>query len=550
MKCNSCGNDNLKGAKFCVKCGAQLIDNLSSIENDNENEIVVEDLSSDTVTVAKKLPSNKAFKFAIPVVLIIAAFLFISSMFKGSNIHAKKNSIYAFYDYEKVYALIDNKTKVTIEGELHSHNRSIDDKAGIMLVDYEEYGGNLWYVSASGNFKIDEDVYAYKLSDSGNGIIYLTDYDYNNDKATLYLYDITSKKREKISDEVLYYGNGNNFTATISPDGKSVSYTTFTDEYADDSVGYVKINGGATKELGKNIYVVAISDGGKYIYYLKNSSNSTALYVKSGKNETKLVSDFSNSSSLILNKDYSQIIFNNDGKAYISKNAKDKEKINNSEINYLILPQYPQFTFSRESGAYIYVYGVHSFENTYANAGSQTFYIDNKLEFTRISGANSAYDRVISADGKKMYYITSSNNLKVFNSTDKDEKEENIAEDVIRFVITKDEKTIYYVNTDYELWGKKGNKKAEKIADDVSEYYLALSPNSNKLFFLADYGNYGELYYSNNGGKKIKVAKADEVRQVESSVTGIIYWTVDGDVFRSTGNEKFELFQKEVENRY
>lgn len=116
----------------------------------------------------------------------------------------------------------------------------------------------------------------------------------------------------------------------------------------------------------------------------------------------------------------------------------------------------------------------------------------------------------------------------------------------MRFVITQDEKTIYYVNTDYELWCKKGNKKAEKIADDVSEYQLALSPNSNKLFFLAD----GELYYSNNGGKKIKVAKADEVSYVESSATGIMYWTIDGDVFRSTGDEKFELFQNELEKRY
>lgn len=544
MKCNSCGNDNLQGAKFCVRCGAQLTDNLSSIKNDDKNEFVVEDVTSKTAAVAKKQPSYKAIKFAIPVVLIIAAFLFISSMFKGSNTYAKKNSIDVFYDYDNIYAMIDNKTKVTIEGDLQSHNRSIDEKAGIMLVDYEEYGGKLWYVSASENFEIDEDVYAYKLSDSGNGIIYLTDYDYNNDTATLYLYDIKSKKREKITDEVIYYGNGNNFTAIISPDGKSVSYSTYTDE--DDFVGYIKINGGNTKELGKNINVIAISNDGKYIYYVKSTSNSTSLYVKSGKNDNKLVSDFYGNSSIILNKDYSQIIFNNDGKSYISKNGKDKEKINNYETNYLILPQYPQVAFSLEYGAYIYVYGIKSFENTYANSGSQTFYINNKLEFTRISGANSSLDRVVSADGKKLYYVTNSNSLMVFDSYSKKEKEKNIADDVMRFVITQDEKTIYYVNNDYELWCKKGNKKAEKIADDVSEYQLALSPNSNKLFFLAD----GELYYSNNGGKKIKVAKADEVSFVESSATGIMYWTIDGDVFRSTGNEKFELFQKELEKRY
>jgi len=442
----------------------------------------------------------------------------------------------------------------------------------------------LWFVTPSGSTKIAEDVLEYQLSDSGNGVAYLTDYDSQNDFAALYLYDTASKKKTRITDEAMYqsqdfYGFDFGFGkygitgVCISPNGKSVAYISDYDRSSKEFTGYIKADGKSSVKLGNNMFALAISDGAKNIYYVKISGDSGggSLYAKSGKNDNRIIPDLVYNddylryfnlryyiNAFILNKDYSQIIFEIEGKSYISRNGSERSKISNSPIESLIMPRAAQQGFNINFvniGDFkaintLMVCNISSFADQLAKAGDGIYYINSKFESEKISGTTSSgYDATVSSDGKSLLYTSGSGTLIRIDPTNPDAESKDLGIKVQAFAASGDCKTVYYVNTDNELWCVKGNGKPSKISDDVSDEYLALSYNNNKLFFLVDYSerNGGELYYSNNGGKRTKISGASDVKNIISAPNNIFYMTVDSDLYRSNGGEKFALFQEGAE---
>jgi len=199
------------------------------------------------------------------------------------------------------------------------------------------------------------------------------------------------------------------------------------------------------------------------------------------------------------------------------------------------------------------VYGVNSFANILAMSSDGTVFIDSKYEASKISGSTSYRNRTsISNDGKSLLYTTTSGNLSIIDPTKPGAERRELAKNVKSFVASNDGKTIYYVNDDDELWCIKGNGKPSKVSDDVSSEYLALSYSNNKIFFLVDYSSRtgGQLYYSDNGGKRTKVSGGDDVMRVWSTSANIFFLTVDSDLYRSSGNEKFVLFQDDANIGY
>ncbi|MFA5524153.1 MAG: hypothetical protein WDA24_07325 [Tissierellales bacterium] len=551
MKCEYCSHDNEPGVKFCGKCGAQIPD--KPMNDDNKADI--KSTVSSVTNMVKAKPLSKLLKFAIPAVLVIIAIVIASSMFSGSGVSIAKDSINFFYEEDMVIVSGNNNPKFTIDGVMHSSQKSLDGSKAVVLTDYNyENGGVLWFVTTSNQVKIAEDVVGYKLSDTGKGVAYYTDFDSENSIASLYLYDTASKKTTRLSDEATFLTYEPAIIACISPDGKSVAFTSDYDISNDEVITHIKVDNKPVEKFGENMVVLAISDGGKYIYYAKvsNDGSSASLRVKSGKNDNRLISDLSSvrsNTTMILNEDYSQVIFNRNDKAYISQKGNEATKISNSLIDSLMLPSGSQVAYNYNN----FVFGVSSLENNIASNSDGLLYINDKFETARISGSPSyGYRSFVSNDGKRLVFVSSSDILYVIDPTKPDAERIELAEDVKTFISSNDGKTIYYINDVDELWCVKGTGKPTKISDDVTGQFLTMSPNSNKLFFLVDhsYDNGGELYYTNNGSKREKISGGEEVGSIWSTPSNIFFVTVDYDLYRSSGNEKFELFQEEANIGY
>jgi len=547
MRCEFCGNDNQPGVKFCSKCGAQFPE--IPAESANAGSADVKSTVNSVVGMFKAMPLKKLLIIAIPVIVIIVAAIIFIPMLGGSSVDIRKDNISLFFDGDLIIISGNNNAKFTIDGSYESVQRSIDGSKAAILTDYRSStGGTLWFVTTSGAQQVADDVMSYLLSDTGKGLVYMTDYDNKNYTAELYLYDTSSKKSTRITDEAFTYGY-DMIGVCISPNGKSVSYVTDYDTRDEEFTGYLQVDGKTPEKLGTNTYALAVSDGGRHLYYLKGSSDgrSASLHVRSGRNENRLIPDVTSEPSLRLNKAYSQLIYNMDGRSYISQNGADRIRIGGTAIRGVILPRGAQVGGNSDI---VTVYGIRSFANNVIRNEDGLAYMDSSYETNRISSTSDNASRaVVSDNGKTLLYVNNNGHLSAIDPTRQNAERREIGRDVLSFTATNDAKTIYFINDDNELYCAKGNGVPAKISDDVYTGYLVMPQGTSRVFFLVDYSsrrNSGELQFSNNGGKKTPIIGGDDVIRVWAPGMNAFYTTVDNDVFRSSGNEKFTLFAEDI----
>ena len=585
MRCEFCGHINEPGALFCARCGAQIaagqtpqqpppevaqtgqyaapspqgwqqpppeVTQTGQYETPQSNYAQNRRVSGGKSKL-KSLPLKKILMIAIPVVVIIIAVIIILPMLSNSGGTALKNNISFFTDKGIVVVSGDNNPKFTIDGEIEDYQKSMDGSKAAVLIDYKNNtGGELWFVTTSACYRIADDVLEFELSDSGSGIAYLTDYDSRNDVATLYLYDTASKKATKVTEDAFYDGYSGMMGICISPNGRSVSYITDYDERNEEFTGYIQIDGKSPEKLGKNTFAIAVSDGGRHLYYAKLSDNgySASFHVRSGRNDVRLVSDASTGQSIMFNKDYSEVLYTVEDRTYIYRTGNsERERVGNQPITRLVVPRGTQ-TGGTSGLASITVYGLRNFNSFVALTNEGLVHINSKLESNRIS-SSSDYGRyaVISSDGKTLLFINNNGHLSAIDPTKPGAERREVAKNVTSYVATSDAKTIYYINDDDELYCVKGNGAPTKISDDASR--MVLSYNGSRLFFLVDYRSNrgGELYTSNNGGRRMGIPGADETMSLWVTPANVFYINRDDEVFRSNGNDNFSLFEQDV-SRY
>jgi len=498
----------------------------------------------------KALPLQKVLMFGVPaLVIIIAAIIFLPMIF-GSGSSGVTDSIIMFGDKDEIVISGNNNNKFSIFGEYRQSQSSIDFSKVAVLTDYDyTNGGVLWFVTTSKAVKVADDVLAFKISDTGKGIVYLTDHDSRNNEATLFLYDTSRGNATKIAEDAMYVGDGQMNGVCISPDGKSVAYISDYDP-SDDSVnGYMKIGNRAPEKVGSNMYAIAISDGGRHMYYVKQSNEGVvSLHVKSGRNENRLISDVSSSITLRLNKDYSQAVFNHDGRAYITKNGGERDRFYSQTVSSFLLP--PGTPWGQHSGSgriNVTVYGLRSLTPAVIMTSDGLVRIDNKYESNKIA---SSYDYMhyasISANGKTLLFITNNGHLASIDPTRSSAERKEVGRNVDQYVASADAKTIYFVNEDDELYFVRGNGSPTKVADDV-DGPLVMQWNSSRAFFVVDMGRRGgELYSTNNGRGKTKVSGGDEVNALLATPRCIFYGNYDDEIFRSNGNDRFTRFAEDM----
>ena len=470
------------------------------------------------------------------------------------NFTLARDSIIFYSTYNDVKVVANNNPVFSITGDMYTGQTSMDGSKAAVLMNYNRYdGGELWFVTTTDCYKVADYAVAFMLSDSGDGVAYITDYDDWDQTATLILYDTTSKTSTTVARDAFYNGSSIMPGVCVSPNGKSIGYITDYDEWNQEFSGYVKTDGGAAEKLGNNATALAISDGARYVYYAKiieDDYYSVSLNVKSARSDIALISNHYVSEGLILNRDYSELIYMNEGNAFISRNGNEGQKVSGARIYDFIMPRWTQRLFRGSIIGNITCLGVGSFSDVVAHTENGLAYINGRQEMTLIP--ESSYftsNAFISNDGRTLLYRDDSMRLIATDPARDSAGSRVVSEDVQTFTATNDARYVYYVNERNELWCVRDNRDPEKISDDVSlnRDHMAMSYNSGLLFFLVGYVNNrgGELYCTDNGGRREKVPGADEATGIYSTPASVFYINNDDECYRSSGNTDFTLLVRD-----
>ena len=568
MICEFCGHTNEPGAHLCARCGAELEPGQKGKQHQEHqtyqqapNRPGPEEYESarprrvSAGALKTAMPSKKILLIAVPAVVVIIAIIIVASMLGGLSAAMRKNHIEMFKAGAEIIVSGNNNEKFTIKGGYRSSQTNLDGSKAVVLTDYSSRsGGVLWFVTPTGATRIADDVFAYLLADSGNGVAYFTGYDEKNNEATLNLYDTSGKRAAPVADNAFYIGGETMPGVAISPNGKSVGYITDYDERNYEFTGYVKIAGKSPEKIGNEMFAVAISDGGRYLYFQKFDvkTGEASLHVRSGRNEHRLAPDASNI-AIMLNSDYSEIlisVYDGDRRTFISRKGGERQRISGVAIHSLVMPRGAQIRTVSNELANTTIYGKSSFTDFVAITDEGLAYYNKNLEATRIAGStNNANSAKISNDGKTLYFINNSNWLSSIDPSVPGAERKEIVRNVKSFVISDDGKSVYFVENENELYHVSGNRTQVLIAEDVEPDSLTMSYRGNRLFFLMDYRSNrgGELHFSNNGGRRTKVSGADDVMHIRSTPANIFYTSRHDELFRSNGNEKFTQFHEKVE---
>ncbi len=147
-------------------------------------------------------------------------------------------------------------------------------------------------------------------------------------EGTLYVYNGKNGKTKEICNTAFV---GSLSTIQISPSGDTIAYAK---NYDYDAATYdCCYFNGKENTIGQNRNIVAISDGGKYIYYNIENPGSEALYsaifaVYSRKNGEVILDNEAYSNRMYLNLDYSECVFykgKDSDELYISRDGEEGE---------------------------------------------------------------------------------------------------------------------------------------------------------------------------------------------------------------------------------
>ncbi|MDE7297657.1 MAG: zinc-ribbon domain-containing protein, partial [Lachnospiraceae bacterium] len=335
--------------------------------------------------------------------VIVAAVLLAAALFpKGSqewDVYGK-DAIYCIQSDDEIKILNIASGKVTKGPETSyvvSSRTSIDATKQYIF----SYDG-LYLVSGDTWTEVSDEHTAggVQMSVYGDGIVYLTvDAD---DGYEMYLYDTAKKESVLVTEERLWA----NCSIVISADGKSVAYM---DGQSNRCCLY--INGKEQEDTIKGAYPIALSSGGKYFYYVKNSS----FYVmEQGKDAQKLGDE---PSRLIFNKDMTQLLYSCNSKTYFCKNGEKAEETVAKGTVFPILPDNVQSlqdtVYTENDSCSVTVYGIKDLSGLVCDINDGLYYIDKDMSAQRIVSSYTVCE--VSADGTALLYLRGDSLYRVKN---------------------------------------------------------------------------------------------------------------------------------------
>jgi hypothetical protein len=257
----------------------------------------------------------------------------------------------------------------------------------------------------------------------------------------------------------------------VSPDGKTVAYTTQSDLAA------FYWDGKETFLLGYDITPVAIANNGRFVYYARGNT----LYAQRGANadtRTRL-GELTHSNDLpllgqaiVFNKTLSQAMYTPDGRTYISRRAGEREILPGKLTNFLL----PYRS-----------YAVNNFSNTYyLNTEGDVIHINRRHQANTVAGGVS--HAVISSNGRQITYLKDHT---LFKQKSGNEPIRLTANTIVAFTGTANGDAVYFMDNEGGLFYQKGEQSPVLINDDwrnnLNGYEIPGLFRGNQLLYINGY---------------------------------------------------------------
>ena len=461
------------------------------------------------------------------------------------SVAANSGSAFSLENEKNNYFKKDAETLVTFSGDEIMVDEGISgytysaDKSLTVVKDKE---ANLFVVDGTELVKVAAEVDYYVVSNYGDTIDYITETE--EGVGTLHLYNV-SKKSDAVIAQKAFAGD-----IVLSADGKSVAYLSDC-EVENNWLGifatvkgnvYVSKNGKESKQVAKDSVPLAVTDGGKHVFYIKDGEK---LYM----DEKKLDSGIS--SRVYFNQDYTEIVYNKDESAqYFRVRMKEPVKVKKGTFSGIYAPENMVIAsaLTANSAYATESFGVDTFnEKLWCIDYSEAYFVfDKGKETEKLSSYLRQYQ--MAENGKSMLY-QDGGELVLIPDIAKSRDGERVAfglYNVENFVASKDLEDIYYYNMeDDELcYNKKG--EGVHIADDAENFLY--SDKYGVVYYIED----DELFYAGKTAKSKKIVCGEVVTSV-FELNGNIYFTfVEDDVYsimKMKSKGKYEtVFEYEAES--
>lgn len=580
MFCSKCGQQCADGVKFCINCGAELVQ-VKPVNNAEEAEaqenapvadatVVQADAPKEEKVKKEKVKKEKVDKEKKPVdttfiksllmkkpvwigaaavvLIIVVCCIFLGGEEKSKLLEYSGKSIVTIdeikedEDFESV--LFMDGTILDLDDETTNNEEySLDRKT----VCYENEMDELVIVKDGKVTKTGiEDAYGVVVSDRGDSIAYYSDVEYISysddygysrsvEVGVLNLYMIKDKKNVEIAEEVVTN------TAVLSPNGQTVAYVADY-EGADDFKGYYCVKGKKPVEVGKEKKPFALADKGAYVYYM----DEDRIYVMNSKGDAeKLASDFYYL-EICFNKARTEALYNHEGKMYVSVKGGAKKKLTSTEFSSVLSKDSLVLTDEYFDGDDCEVTSIRSGLDTfegkliYSSDNDSIIYLKKGYEAEKVASSISYYAQA--SNNKSLVYTDDGDVWKVtnFNEGGKPTKLTSTGE-AWRVYGAGSLEHVYFLSYDDELFYLNG-KKAKKIADDVTDVYMSV--NGKYCYYVVDDE---EFFCSTEGGKGKKIITADELEV--DAIGGCVFLLTETDdvetIYLMSGSKKKELYSYE-----
>ncbi len=428
----------------------------------------------------------------VALILLIAVIAAIAN-FGGSDLKAKNNS---FASYE-----IDGKFYVAMNGEVVGSGFENEikltpaaDNSFAYIVEDTPDGYNLYLLDRKELTQVvpnpvSEVVATAELEP---GIIY-------KDEEAVYFY------ADENEDRITKDPSAGNFV--ISPDASAVAYTLAKEENVNEFKLYLYIDG-ISESYASNMYPVAVSKGGEYIYAYGISSEdyvSKKLYLINPEDNDKINIVTGFQAITYMNIEGDEIIYcTGTLEGGFQSHIYNVKKNTSYKIGAgVCTPLLADSSVVRLATLKDII--VENKLNLGEGSISATYHVNKKYEPAKIS----QYNGTLNSDGDMFYFINVEGALNYIDLDDKNRTIEKIAEGVTDFVVTEKD-NLYYIDDDSRLmFYKSSTTKKKRIADDVVG--MSMNKYSNILYFEVEEDT--KAYTTEEGsGKEIAEFERTEIQ--------------------------------------
>ncbi len=437
---------------------------------------------------------------AIFLVLVASAFIYYNRPARYTEKTSSVNFLYVPAE-DRTLIFVNGTERGRVAGTLtaSSLNGRGDTCAAVI-------GGELYLVRGKNIISVATDVIDFVLAADGDALAYRV--------APSHLYYRKTGKNDVAS---LISKNCNSPAYCLSQNGKELVYT------AADTAGvsYLRVESYSSNrpyfENAAGLVPVAISNQSRYIYY---TDQSGALYVFDSKKAQKVkCATAPDPSSLIFNRDFTEVLFTENGGTVLFSKGERKQIVGAASTEYLqLLPNQRVASRALVGGTQ---YMMKSFYNNYflhaVGTGKKLTYLDRRGNLTDVSFVDSA--ETVTVTDKGVYFLlTGVNGENVsrelyFVKQGKTESA-RIEWGVTYYCTNVDGSRVLFTGYEDALYVYRAETGTQRICDSIISDTLTVTADDLFCFYREE----GVLCVSDNGG---------ELRDI---ATGVTHFAVDTHV--------------------